>query len=581
MLEKSIETRTNISKSKYFIPTILMIIYILIAMIVAVVVKFSMATEDTTVSIATNKGEEAFLNGKYDAAISEYTSLQEQEEWPEWNLKISEIYSVQGDYKKSNELIQKAYDTRNKLIDTKNINYEEFEEKDKELANDIVYNSFMNGEYKKALEYGEFFLELYPQDEKLLKTMFTVYIANNDNKKAEEIINSFADDDTDSNELVTAAKMNMILGKYQNGLRQLMNAYELDENNVNIFDAIEDASRYNKANIISSINKLQEADKENNIYKLFLAKVYSMDSADISKCEELMNKLEEDFGDNTNYLFIKTKIYVEQEKDKKTEKALEKISDLNEDNFVGAYADALNFYYEGKYADALKSAKKSITLNRDYSRTYSSLIPSILLAQKKAAEEEPYLRTALYKEPFNFGNVITTAEYYKDVLQDSSKGLYYYTLASEIKPDNSEVYYKMALIQYNNQRVDEAVDLLKKSISLNSKDPKYYRTLGCIYLEQNKSEDGMSQIRKAYDIDNNDIATLNDAAYYYIYVEHNISRAMTNIKAAYEGITETTSSTEKQIITDNYNRIKVLYDSSKDSSSSNKNGVVSEVKLIY
>ena len=32
----------------------------------------------------------------------------------------------------------------------------------------------------------------------------------------------------------------------------------------------------------------------------------------------------------------------------------------------------------------------------------------------------------------------------------------------------------------------------------------------------------MSQIRKAYDIDNNDIATLNDAAYYYIYVEHNI-----------------------------------------------------------
>ena len=139
----------------------------------------------------------------------------------------------------------------------------------------------------------------------------------------------------------------------------------------------------------------------------------------------------------------------------------------------------------------------------------------------------------------------------------------------------------MALLQYNNQRVDEAVDLLKKSISLNSKDPKYYRTLGCIYLEQNKSEDGMSQIRKAYDIDNNDIATLNDAAYYYIYVEHNISRAMTNIKAAYEGITETTSSTEKQIITDNYNRIKVLYDSSKDSSSSNKNGVVSEVKLIY
>ena len=105
MLEKINENEAKISKNKYFIPTILMIIYIFIAIIITVVVKISMTTENENVSISTNSGEEAFLNGKYDMAISEYNLLQEEEEWPIWNLKISEIYSVEGDYKKSNELI--------------------------------------------------------------------------------------------------------------------------------------------------------------------------------------------------------------------------------------------------------------------------------------------------------------------------------------------------------------------------------------------------------------------------------------------------------------------------------------------
>ena len=580
-MEKNNENKANVSKNQYFIPTILMIIYIFIAMIIAVVVKFSMSTEDATVSITTNSGEEAFLNGKYDAAISEYNSLQAKEEWPIWNLKISEIYSVQGDYKKSNELIQKVYDARNKIIDTEKVNLEEFEEKDKELVNGIVFNTFMNGEYKKALEYGEFFLQSYPDDVNLLKTMFTVYIANNEKDKAKNIIEFFAAEDTDSEDLVTAAKMNFLVGKYEEGLKQLESAYELDENNINVFDTIEDSSRYNKTNIINAINKLKDKDKENNVYKLFLAKVYSMDSVDISKCQEIVDELEESYSENTNYLLIKMKMYVEQGNNKKAEKVLDEISELNEGDFISEYAESLKLYYEGKYDDALKTAKKSVSLNKDYTKTYSSLIPSILLAQKKSAEEEPYLRTALSKEPFNFSNMITIAEYYKDVMQDSSKGLYYYTLASEINSDNSDVYYKMALIQYKNQRIDEAISLLKKSISLNSKDPKYHRTLGSIYLEQNKNEEGITQIRKAYEIDKDDIATLNNAAYYYIYADHNVNRAMSNIKAAFEGMDETTSTSVRNIITDNYNRIKVLYDSAKDSTSSNKNGVVSEVKLIY
>lgn len=581
MLQKNSENNENISKNKYFIPTVLMIIYIFIAIIISVAVRFSMTTEDTNVSISNNSGEEAFFSGKYDAAISEYTSLQEKDEWPFWNLKISEIYSIQGDYKKSNELIQKVYDSRNRIIDTVNVNTEEFSEKDRELTNYIVFNSFMNGEYKKALEYGEFFLKSYPNDINLLKTMFAVYLANDDKENAEYIIDTFSSKDNDDEALITAAKMNLLIGNYDNGLNLLESAYKLDENNIDIFNAIESAAKYNKSNMINSINKLKNKDKNNLIYELFLAEVYSLDSSDISKCEDIIGELKNDFSNNVNYLFIEMRMYIEQNEEKKAEKVLDEIIDSNEDTFIGEYAQGLKLYYEGKYDDALKHAKKSVVLNKDYSKTYSSLIPSILLEQKKSSEEEPYLRTALYKEPYNFDTIIKIAEYYKDVLRDSSKALYYYSLATKINPDNAEAYYKMALIQYNNQRIDEAITLLKKSISLNSNESKYYRTLGSIYLEENKDEEGITQIRKAYNIDNNDIAALNNAAYYYIYVENDIDRAMANIKAAYEGIKETTTNSEKEIITDNYNRIKVIYDSSRGNSSSRDNGVVSEVKLIY
>ncbi|MGN0145058.1 MAG: tetratricopeptide repeat protein [Clostridium sp.] len=578
MIQKNSGNDKSIFKNKYFIPVISIAIYIFIAVIISVAVKFATVTEDTNVSIAANSGEEAFFNGKYDSAVSEYTSLQEKSDWPLWNMKISEIYSIQGSYKKSNELIQKVYDSRNKIIDTENTKSEELLEKDMELANSIVFNLFVNGEYEKSLEYGELFLQHYPENENLLKTMFPVYIANTHNDKAQSIIDIFTEKE-DINALITAAKMNMLTEKYEKGLKLLKKAYDLDPDNIEIFDSIEYAARYNKNNILNSLRKLMNNDDV--VYKLFLAKVYSMDVSDTEKCEKIIGELDDDFSGNINYLFIKMKMYINKDEKKEADNVLDKIIESNENTFIGEYAESLKLYYEKKYDESLKHAKKSVLLNRDYVKTYSTLIPSILLEQKKTTEEEPYLRTALVKEPFNFDILVTTAEYYKDIIKDSSKALHYYTLASKVNPSNAEVLYKMALIQHNNQRDDEAIDLLKKSIKVNNNEAKYHRALGAIYLEKEKNEEGIAQIRKAYSIDENDIGTLNNAAYYYIYVEHDINRAMSNIKAAYEGVKGTTPDSEKEIITDNYNRIKVIYDSSKSNSSSKNHGVVSELKLIY
>jgi len=97
---------SDLKEKKYFIPTITMIIFLSIAVGITSMLKNIVGTKQSDVSIATNSAEVAFYNRKYDIAIAEYTKLQEQEkEWPIWNVKIAEVYSVKGEFVKSNELI--------------------------------------------------------------------------------------------------------------------------------------------------------------------------------------------------------------------------------------------------------------------------------------------------------------------------------------------------------------------------------------------------------------------------------------------------------------------------------------------
>ena len=98
--------------------------------------------------------------------------------------------------------------------------------------------------------------------------------------------------------------------------------------------------------------------------------------------------------------------------------------------------------------------------------------------------------------------------------------------------------------------------------------------MGVIYLEDKKNEDALTQIRKAYAIDENDILTLNNAGYYYMIVDKNIDRAIVNLKSAYDGINENTSEEQKQIITDNYNKVKAIYND-------NNRVQIPELKLFY
>lgn len=562
--------KSIISKdSKYLVPVITIVLTLAVTLIITIATKSIMSGgEKANVSIATNAAEESFYNKNYENAINEYEKLQEKDGSPLWSVKIAQIYSIKGDYEKSNTLLRNAFDTRNKLAYSEKNSLSE--EQDVEILNGIVFGYLMNNEYKKALEYGELFLQDYPENKELLKTMFTTYMANKDNKKAKEIIDIYEAES--AKELVIKAKMNNFLGEFDDSLKSLKEAYDKDSEEISIFDAINEAAKENKDILLKKISQLEEKNPDENVYKLWKARIYLNNKNTLSKAEEILSKLE-DKECNNNFKLLKAYMYKEMDNSEESENILQDIIHNNEGTFIGTYATVLNYYSKENYEKALNESKKLILLDKDYIYSYTKLVPQILSKLNKQEQAEPYFRQALIKESFNVNVICEIAEYYNSYT-DTNSALNYYAIASEVQPDNAEIYYNIALVKIKNQRKDEAVKLLKTSIRLDDNKAKYHRALASVYLEDKRNDDALTQIRKAYAIDENDILTLNNAGYYYMMVDHNIDRALTNLKAAYDGISKNTSEEQKQIITDNYEKVKAIY---KDTNKVQ----IPELKLFY
>lgn len=535
------------------------LIYLSIAMGITVGVKIFMQGEEP-VSIANNSAEALVYEGNYGNAILEYEKLQEKEQWPAYSIEIAKVYSLQGDFIRSNELLKNIYETRNKIIDSDG---KEKHEEDKNLLNDILFTSMINGDYQKALEYGEVFLTEYPDDKNLISTMFMVYIINDRIESARIILNTYPTNEITSDDLIKLANMNAIIDNYDQAFTLLKEAWNMDNDNLGILDALEEIYLENKEYVMEEVNKLHDENKNEAVYKVWLAKLYSLDSETINEADKLITELDEKNIENLNVRFIKADVYKSLGRIKESKSILNDIYEEYEESYIGYYAKAINKYNFADYESALNACKQSILLNRDYVANYSVMLPKIMDKLDQNQLEEAYLRIALQKQPYNYNLILKTAEYYSNVLKDSNKGLYYYELASKINSKDADVLYNMAIIKINTQRIDEAVELLEKAIEIDNGKSQYYRALGSVYLIQEKNELAIKAIRDAYSKDKEDILTLNNAGCYYSIVEKNISRALTNFKAAYEGIDENTTSEQRAIITDNYNRVKAIDEDSK------------------
>lgn len=523
----SLKSNKKLIKNKYVEPIITIGLSILFAFVVLISIQSMMGTK--TVTITNNKAEEYYYDGKYDEAINEYMTMQKEDAWPIWTARVAEIYSIQGDITQSNNLLKEAIVKRDKLMLE---NGDEYLEQDKELINEVVFTFYMNNDLEQAESLGEYYLESYNTYKPLLKTMFAVYLANDQKDLAKGIVNSYPVDKDSAYDLATLAKMQIMINDYDNGLENLRLSYEIDKNEIKSYDVIMEACQFDKEKLLKKVTGLSEENPKVEAYKAWINEINSFDEKNIDFSKNVIDEIKNNI--NTD--------------------------ELEEDSYVDLYIKAWENYNKGQYDKAKEFANEAILANSDYENTYGMLMPNILIATENSDKIEGYIRKAIFNEPYNYNLIVNIAKLYEDKLSNLDKAKYYYDYALTLNKNNDELYYDLALLNLKMDKVDDAILDLNKAIAIDEDKSDYYRALGTIYYNEKEYDKAIENIRKAYSLNEKDVLALNNAACYYITVDKDVWRAYSNIESAYNDMPSSIDSESKKLITNNYNAIKKVYD---------------------
>lgn len=554
-MRKLSELHKKLNNIEWFEPVFTISMSLIVTFVIIVAVKSMFSEQD--ISIASNKAEEYFYEGKYDDAISEYTELQKSDEWPIWRVKLAEVYAIKGDYEKSDMLLREAIIIRNRLIEK---NKEKYLEKDKEFMNEVVFNFFMNNEIEQALSLGEDYILNNDKYKPLMRTMFAVYMAAGETENANDIVNEYEVDKDSAYDMALLASMQMMTEDIEDGLYTLKMAYELDNNEIKVFDVIRDLTYYNNEELLTKLIELSETTND-EAYNMFLAKAYLIDSEDYSSSENILKLLGESSKESINYKLMESEILRSKGKVEEANSIIDSIINSKERSYSIDYISAMELYNEGKYDKALEYCKKSILENDDYPDNYENLIPNILLEKNDVSSIDSYFRTALLREPFNLKMIVKIGDYYAYKLEDYDIASDYYNLALRINQDDAELYYTVGNMEISKGEYEKAAEYLEKAISLDDNNNKYYRALGIIYLKLGENEKAIESTRYAYYLNEEDVLALSNVGCYYLSVEGDIWRGFSNIEAAYEEMSDNLDEESKNMIIENYTKAKKLFDS--------------------
>lgn len=565
-------------KNKYIEPIV--IITTSCAFVLAMILTINNFTTVEEVNITKNSGELLYYQSKYAEAIEAYKKMQENDNWPEWTVKIADIYSLQGEDKKSNTLLKEVIVKRDKII--KEQGYEMLQDKDLELINSMLLTFILNNEYDEATSFGEQYISEYGNSKDILKTLFMSYILSDNKYKAKNIIELYPLESESAYDNSVLANMNMLVGNFDKGLELLNKAWNIDVNELKIYHVIESIYEFDKDTLV---NELENKIKNSNdiAYKVFLANVQAMNKDTARKALTTINEIDSNEianigNDYIKYIASKSLNNIDDAIDN-LESAIAKSEKINKESVTTFYLSSLKALNNNKYDEALSYAKKSINVNDKNVESYGILIPEILINKKSFNSIEVYYREALKREPYNYKIVVDLANYYSNYLSSNEKAIKYYNIALKFKKDNSKIYREIINIYIKDGKIDEAIESLENVIKIDEDNQEYYRTLGALYLEKGMNDEGIELVRKAYSMNEEDSISLNNAAWYYIFVENDIARGYENIKSAYEDMSPSLDEEVKSIIIDNYNKVKIIYEKYLDDSNSSydKKGI----KLIY
>jgi tetratricopeptide (TPR) repeat protein len=398
-------------------------------------------------------------------------------------------------------------------------------------------------------------------------------------EKAKDLIAGYPVDIKSAYEIAEYARMLMVAGQWEEGYKELRVAWNVDKDEYKIYDVLAQISVYNNDIILENVSSLAEKNPNDLAYKMWLAKIYSLSEATAEEATKLIEELKQHDIGKIEIKLIEAAALQNLKQTEQADELIKKVIDENKNDYRVLHTAGWYYLNKMNFTLAENYCKESIAKNKDYTDNYGFLMPEILKAQGKSVEGEPYFRTAMYKEPYNYNIMLTIANYYWYTTKDTEKALEHFKFAEIVKPNDGDIKYNMALINISNNKTDEAVELLKQSIKISDGTAKYHRTLGTIYLLNGKPAEAIKEIRYAYGSDETDILTLNNAGCYYTTQDLNLERGEYNLRKAQEGITDTTDKYTSDTIKSNYKKVKELLD--KYNNGSNGTLKIPELTLFY
>lgn len=518
-----------------------------------------------------NEAQQYLYLGEYDKAINEYQNMKTKnlknsnEELALKNLYISKAYLLKGDKDNSQKYIDLAIKCNTK---------------DERTINNIVFNELILGNIDKALNLGEKALASNTQNKSLIKTMIGVYGAKGKIEEAQDIIKLYNVDEKSAYDTVEYSKMLILMGNIDRGLMQLKRAWNLDKDEYKIYDVLSQGCVYDKELIINEIKDMQKKSQNDVALKMWLAKIYSLSKDTSNESLEILSTLNSEDAGEIQMQLIKAAALQNLDKDDEAEKIIYNlVKEYKNDYRVLHYA---SWFYLNKdnIEKAEEYCKKSIEANHEYSDNYAFLMPKIIKKHENKKGEMAYFIQGLAKEPYNYNILFNIGEYFWNEVEDVNRALEYFNMVSNFKPCEGEIKYNIGLINFNLKKNDKAIEILKECIKLNSNSEKYHRTLGTMYLTNGNNEEGIKEIKKAYDLDKDDILTLNNAACYYIVYTNEFYKGYYNLKSAIDGIKPNTNEYVKRVINNNFEKIKSIVEKIQKGKA-NEAIKISDFRLLY
>lgn len=515
------------------------------------------------------RGQYYFCLGDYDKAVSEYNKIciydfkHRRDVIAIKNLKISQVYTTMGkgeEYKKHIAVV------------------ENYKGNNSEVLNGVIWDRFYNYGIEEAIALCENYLKDNYNDKKLAESMFGLYIINNENDKAKNVLKYYKINEKSAYDFAEYSEMLMRIGEFDEGILALKKAWNIDKDEYRIYDVLSHISIYDKKSLVDSIEKYQKDNLNDIAPMMWMAKINSLDSDTSEKANDLICKLKNKNVESLELNLIEVITLNNMKKYDERNEIIEHLIENYKDDYRVMHT--LGWcYLENKEVDKAKECcLKSLKNNHEYVDNYAFLMPEILKEMNKSKDIKPYYMIAFFKEPYNVNVVENLIKYDLKFTKDKETGLYnkfnnFQCFSNDVKRD-------LAVMRLSEKKYDDAINLLKSALGNEEDKYMYHSELGAFYLVMDKKEEALKEMQKAFEINKNGILNLNNMACYYIICSDEYSKGYDMLSTALKNSNDNNNDYIKESINDNFEKAKYLMKKIKEGKPKEK-VKVPNFKVLY